>query len=156
MKKQTALGRFIGQIGEINERLAELQEFADNHMEFHPDEINWGHVGDAGYYLESYIADEFARAFGVAEEESFCIGTGKGQPSGIFTAEGGTVGATAPKDITTDCLIDLVYSLKSPYRRNSHKPAVPVLCLSDELSTLFRLTHPCPFSVRCRGSWRLY
>ena len=74
---------------------------------------------DSMFDLESYIADEFSRAFGVAEEEAFCIGTGKGQPSGIFTAEGGTVGATAPKDITTDCLIDLVYSLKSPYRRNA-------------------------------------
>jgi HK97 family phage major capsid protein len=74
---------------------------------------------DSMFDLESYIADEFARAFGVAEEEAFCVGTGKGQPSGIFTAEGGTVGATATKDITTDCLIDLVYSLKSPYRRNA-------------------------------------
>lgn len=31
------------------------------------------------------------RAFGIAEEEAFCIGTGTGQPSGIFTANGSTV-----------------------------------------------------------------
>jgi HK97 family phage major capsid protein len=71
--------------------------------------------------LESYIAQEFARAFGVAEEEAFCVGTGTGQPSGIFTANGGEVGVTAgsPTAITVDNIIDLIYSLKSPYRRNA-------------------------------------
>ena len=50
---------------------------------------------DSMFDLESYIAAEFARAFGIAEEEAFCVGTGTGQPTGIFTA------------------------LKSPYRRNA-------------------------------------
>jgi HK97 family phage major capsid protein len=35
---------------------------------------------DSMFDLESYIAAEFARAFGVAEEEAFCVGTGTGQP----------------------------------------------------------------------------
>jgi len=76
---------------------------------------------DSMFDLESYIAAEFARAFGVAEEEAFCIGTGTGQPSGIFTATGGDVGVTAGSAtaINTDNLIDLVYALKSPYRRNA-------------------------------------
>lgn len=76
---------------------------------------------DSMFDLESYIAAEFARAFGVAEEEAFCIGTGTGQPTGIFTESGGTVGVTAnsPTAITVDNLIDLVYALKSPYRRNA-------------------------------------
>ncbi len=76
---------------------------------------------DSMFDLESYIAAEFARAFGVAEEEAFCVGTGTGQPSGIFTEQGGTVGvtATSPTAITVDNLIDLVYALKSPYRRNA-------------------------------------
>ena len=71
--------------------------------------------------LESYIAGEFARAFGIAEEEAFCVGTGTGQPTGIFTANGGTVGVTAASAtaITADELINLIYSLKSPYRRNA-------------------------------------
>ena len=50
--KEKALDRFVGQIGEINERLAELQTFAEDHMGYNPDEINWGHVGTAGYFLE--------------------------------------------------------------------------------------------------------
>jgi HK97 family phage major capsid protein len=74
---------------------------------------------DSMFDLESYIAAEFARAFGVAEEEAFCVGTGTGQPTGIFTENGGVVGVTAGSTITVDSLIDLVYALKSPYRRNA-------------------------------------
>lgn len=76
---------------------------------------------DSAFDLESYIADEFARAFGIAEEQAFCVGTGTNQPTGIFTANGGTVGVTAAATtaITADELISLVYELKSPYRRNA-------------------------------------
>jgi len=49
---EKALGRFIGIIGEINERLAELQNFADEHMGYAPDNINWGHVGTASHFLK--------------------------------------------------------------------------------------------------------
>ena len=76
---------------------------------------------DSMFDLESYIAAEFARAFGIAEEQAFCVGTGSGQPTGIFTANGGEVGVTAAANnaVTADELINLVYSLKSPYRRNA-------------------------------------
>lgn len=49
---EKALDKFMGQICEINERLSELQKFADDHMGYLPDEINWGHVGTAGWFLE--------------------------------------------------------------------------------------------------------
>jgi HK97 family phage major capsid protein len=76
---------------------------------------------DSMFDLESYIAGEFARAFGIAEEQAFCVGTGTNQPTGIFTKDGGTVGVTAASAtaITADELISLVYALKSPYRRNA-------------------------------------
>jgi len=75
---------------------------------------------DSMFDLEAYIAAEFARAFGIAEEEAFCIGDGTDRPTGIFTANGGTVGVTTSSAaINTDNLIDLVYALKSPYRRNA-------------------------------------
>ena len=76
---------------------------------------------DSMFDLESYIASEFARAFGIAEEEAFCVGNGTNQPTGIFTANGGQLGVTAASQtaITADELISLVYSLKSPYRRNA-------------------------------------
>lgn len=76
---------------------------------------------DAEFDMESYIAAEIARAFGIAEEQAFCVGTGVGQPTGIFTADGGTVGVTAAaaNAITLDEMISLVYALKSPYRKNA-------------------------------------
>ena len=76
---------------------------------------------DAEFDLESYIASEFARAFGIAEEQAFCVGTGVNQPTGIFTADGGTVGVTAAANnaVSVDELISLVYALKSPYRKNA-------------------------------------
>ena len=62
---------------------------------------------DAEFPLEEYIANEIARAFGIAEEEAFCVGTGVNQPTGIFTANGGAVGVTtaASAAITADELI---------------------------------------------------
>ena len=76
---------------------------------------------DSMFNLEAYIAAEFARAFGIKEEEAFCVGTGSGQPTGIFTASGGEVGHTSVKsgEIGPDDLFSLVYSLKAPYRRNA-------------------------------------
>lgn len=76
---------------------------------------------DSAFPLEPYIRDEFVRAFGVAEEEAFCVGNGTNQPTGIFTANGGEVGVTAAATgaITVDELISLIYALKSPYRRNA-------------------------------------
>ena len=76
---------------------------------------------DSEFDLESYIAAEFARAFGIAEEQAFCVGTGTNQPTGIFTANGGAVGVTAAaaNAITVDELISLIYALKSPYRKNA-------------------------------------
>ena len=76
---------------------------------------------DSMFDLEDYIANEFAYAFGVAEEQAFCVGTGTGQPVGLFTANGGEVGVTAASDkaVTTDEIISLVYSLKAPYRKNA-------------------------------------
>lgn len=76
---------------------------------------------DSAFDVEDYLMKEFARAFGIAEEQAFCVGTGTNQPTGIFTANGGTVGVTAAANnaITADELISLVYALKSPYRRNA-------------------------------------
>lgn len=76
---------------------------------------------DSMFDLEAYISAEFARAFGIAEEQAFCVGTGTGEPTGIFTASGGDVGVTTStnNEIKVDEFFDLIYSLKSPYRRNA-------------------------------------
>lgn len=78
-------------------------------------------LDDSAFDLESYIASEFAYAFGAAEEEAFCVGTGSGQPTGLFTANGGQLGlnAASATAVTADEIISLIYSLKSPYRKNA-------------------------------------
>lgn len=76
---------------------------------------------DSAFDIEAYLRAEFARAFGIAEEQAFCVGNGTTQPTGIFTANGGTVGVTAASAtaITVDEVISLVHALKAPYRKNA-------------------------------------
>jgi len=47
-----ALQEFMAKIATASELLQELQGFVDDHMEYSPDEINWGHVGLAGYMVQ--------------------------------------------------------------------------------------------------------
>lgn len=53
MKKTTALDSFIATISEMNIRLDELKEFAENHMNYDPESINWGHVAEAQHFLSA-------------------------------------------------------------------------------------------------------
>ena len=78
-------------------------------------------LNDSVFDLPSYIAKEFARRIGTKEEEAFLIGDGKGKPTGIFAATGGAEnGATTTgAAITFDDVIELFYSIKSPYRKKA-------------------------------------
>ena len=79
-------------------------------------------LNDSVFDLESYIAREFARRIGTKEEEAFFTGDGIGKPLGILAASGGAetgVTAASATAVTADELIDLFYSLKSPYRKNA-------------------------------------
>ncbi len=79
-------------------------------------------LNDSVFNLEQYIAREFARRIGAKEEEAFFVGDGSGKPTGILNATGGAqVGVTAASAtaITVDEVMDLFYSLKSPYRKNA-------------------------------------
>lgn len=72
---------------------------------------------DSMFNLETYVTNEFGKALANAEEDAFLNGTGKNQPTGIFDATGGgQVTKTLSADITADDIVDLVYSLKRPYR----------------------------------------
>lgn len=79
-------------------------------------------LNDSAFNLERYIAKEFARRIGAKEEEAFLTGNGNGKPTGIFNNTGGAeTGVTTanPTAITFDEIIDLFYSLRSPYRKNA-------------------------------------
>lgn len=74
---------------------------------------------DNAFNLENYIIEEFGKALSNAEEDAFLNGTGAGQPLGLFAATGGgTVYKTVTK-LTADDIMNLVYALKRPYRKNS-------------------------------------
>ena len=79
-------------------------------------------LNDSVFNLESYIAKEFARRIGSKEEEAFFIGDGVGKPTGIFNITGGAelgITAASATAITVDEIMDLFYSLKSPYRKKA-------------------------------------
>jgi hypothetical protein len=47
-----ALAAFVARKTEINGMLTRLQALSDDHFNYSPDEIDWGHVGTLGYYAE--------------------------------------------------------------------------------------------------------
>lgn len=76
---------------------------------------------DSVFDVESYIAAEFARRIGAAEEEAFITGNGTAKPMGLLHATNGAgVGVTTSgTTVTADELIDLVHSVKSVYRKKA-------------------------------------
>lgn len=89
---------------------------------------------DNAYGLENHIIDSFAKALGNAEESAFLNGDGNNKPTGIFHAEGGgEIGVTTKgTTVTADEIIDLVYKLKRPYRKNA------VFILNDQTLSAIR------------------
>lgn len=73
---------------------------------------------DNAFGLENFLIDSFGKAIGNAEENAFLNGTGNGQPTGIFAANGGGTYITAT-GTGADAIIELVYSLKRAYRKNA-------------------------------------
>jgi HK97 family phage major capsid protein len=79
-------------------------------------------LNDSYFDLEAYIAAEFARRIGAAEEEAFLTGNGSSKPTGLLNATGGAglgVTAAGTTAIVIDEVLDLYHSLKSSYRKNA-------------------------------------
>ena len=92
-------------------------------------------LSDSIFDIEGYVSDQFGKRIGDKEEDAFLTGNGVSKPIGILHATGGaevgvtTAGASA---ITGDELIDLVYSLRAPYRKGA------VFVLNDTTVKLLR------------------
>ena len=79
---------------------------------------------DNAFNLENYIVDQFSKALANAEEDAFLNGaaTDTGKPTGLFVTAASdttTVVTTAGASIAADDIINLVYKLKRPYRKNA-------------------------------------
>ena len=79
-------------------------------------------LNDSAFDMASYIAHEFVRRAGAAEEQAIISGDGAHKPIGLLHdtlgAEIGVTTASATA-ITADELIDLQHSIKSGYRRKA-------------------------------------
>lgn len=90
---------------------------------------------DSAFDIGAYIAHEFARRVGAAEEDAIINGDGNHKPTGLLHDTLGaqlgvtTAGAAA---ITADEIIDLQHSLKSGYRRKG------VFIMNDATISLLR------------------
>ena len=93
-------------------------------------------LDDAQFDVEAWLANEIATEFARAESVAFVTGSGAGQPKGFLTYPVATAGdATRPfgtvqyvasgaagtfaSSNPSDRLIDLVHSLRSPYRQGA-------------------------------------
>ena len=74
---------------------------------------------DNAFNLESHIIKKFGEALANAEEDAFLNGDGTGKPTGIFDATGGGTVAKTVSTVKTDDIIDLIYALRRPYRKNA-------------------------------------
>ena len=75
---------------------------------------------DNAFGLENYIITEFGKALANAEEDAFLNGDGVGKPTGIFNkTKGGESIGTLTAALKSDDILDLIYKLKRPYRKNA-------------------------------------
>lgn len=79
-------------------------------------------LADNAFDLESYIVEQFGKGIANAEEEAFIVGDGNGKPTGLLTTIANDTSAyttTAGAAPTADEIVDLVYKLPRPYRKNA-------------------------------------
>lgn len=75
---------------------------------------------DSAFSLENYIMKMFGQAISDEEEDKFFNGNGVTQPTGLFhDTKGGQIAGTLTSALKSDDILDLVYTLKRPYRKNA-------------------------------------
>lgn len=93
-------------------------------------------IANAGFDIQQYLIDSFAKRMGRTEEDTFVNGDGKKAPTGILAAEGGAEIGVTTTAITYDDVIGLYFSVKKEYRKNgvwmmNDKTALALRTLKD-------------------------
>ena len=73
-------------------------------------------LSDAFFDVQSYLARNFGKRFGLAEEAAFVNGNGSGKPTGIVGGSGLGKTAAGAAAITSDEIIDLYHAVPRQYR----------------------------------------
>jgi HK97 family phage major capsid protein len=89
-------------------------------------------IRDAGFDIENYLINRFAKNFGRAEDNAFINGTGIQMPTGILNATNGADVGITTTEITYDDVIGLYFTVKPEYRRNA------VWLMNDETALALR------------------
>ena len=72
---------------------------------------------DSEFDLQSYLAEAFGRAFGIAEDQYFLAGTGSSQPTGVInTSSVNNTAAASATAVTSNEVIDVYHALPNEYR----------------------------------------
>ena len=76
-------------------------------------------LSDAGFDVEDYTIRVFAEAIGEKEEEAFFTGQGEHIPTGLIYQAPNAVVTENTGTITSDDMVQLIYSVPKPYRENA-------------------------------------
>ncbi len=76
-------------------------------------------IEDAAFDIEAYIQRKVAEIYAYKEGKAFVVGDGVNKPEGLLTANISYVNSGHASQITADGLINLIYSLSSPYARGA-------------------------------------
>lgn len=76
-------------------------------------------LNDSIFDLQMYLASNFAKRLGIAEEAAIVAGDGSGKPTGLTAGASAGATAAAAAAIATDDLINVYHSLGRPYRNNA-------------------------------------
>ena len=76
-------------------------------------------IDDSAIDLERYLKNEIIYRFSVSEEEAFLVGDGNGKPTGIiYQAPVGVITSETGK-VSLDVILDLIHSVRTPYREKT-------------------------------------
>jgi len=96
------------------------QKFMDAHKLHVAIKVTEELLYDSAFNIENYVISQFGKALANAEEDAFLNGDGTGKPYGLFNAtKGGQSAGTLTAALKADDILDLVYKLKRPYRKNA-------------------------------------
>lgn len=77
-------------------------------------------IDDSAIDLERYLKNEIIYRFSRSEEEAFLVGDGNGKPTGIIYQAPVGVITSETGNVSLDDILDLIHSVRTPYREKTN------------------------------------